>query len=197
MLRQQIARCLSVLGHPLIVFPFAGWIALSSKRSGTYVVPWALAFFALLALGVLLYSWLQVCAGRWSHIDASHPHERRSLHGLLLTVFSVSAAAVAWFQPHARGVTLGLILSCFLIGAAMLASHWLKVSLHVAFLVFAAIILWQASATLMAATLVFTAAVGWSRVELGRHSLAEVLAGSGFGIVAGAALWFMVLQVWA
>jgi membrane-associated phospholipid phosphatase len=148
-------------------------------------------------LGVLLYCCLQVYFGRWSHIDANHPRERRAFNRFLLMVFSVCAAALAWFQPHAREVRLGLSLSCFIIVAAMVASRWLKVSLHVAFLIFAAIVLWQASVPLMAAALGFTVAVGWSRVELGRHSVAEVLAGSALGLIAGGALWFVVLQVWA
>ena len=178
MWRLQVARCLSILGHPLVFFPLAAWIALASRTSGVEVLPLALAFFALLALGVMLYSWLQVRRGRWGHVDASLPRERRSLNGLLLAVLSVSALVV-WFQPHARGLALGITMSCFLIGAALLTARWLKVSLHVAFLVFASTILWQVSLAVVAGALVFTAAAGWSRLELGRHLLAEVLFGAG------------------
>ena len=114
---------------------------------------------------------------------------------MLLAALSVSALVV-WFQPHARGLALGITLSCFLIGAALLTARWLKVSLHVAFLVFASTVLWQVSLALVAGALVFTAAVGWSRLELGRHSLAEVLVGGGLGLVAGGVFWFVVLQIW-
>lgn len=195
MWRRQVARSLSILGHPLVVSPLAAWIALTSRTSGVQVLYWALAFFGLLAFGVMLYSWVQVRTGHWSHVDASLPRERRSLNGFLLAALSVSSA-VLWLQPHARGVALGLTLSCFPIGAAMLAARWLKVSLHVAFMVFASIFLWQASLTLMVGALVFTAAVGWSRLELGRHSLAEVVVGAGLGFAAGVAFWFVVLQLW-
>lgn len=196
MWRLQAARCLSILGHPLVFFPLAAWIALASRTSEIQVLPLALAFFALLALGVMLYSWLQVRRGRWSHVDASLPGERRSLNGLLLAALSVSAV-VMWLQPHARGVALGITLSCFVIGAAMLTAQWLKISLHVAFLVFASAILWQLSLALVAAALVFAVAVSWSRLELGRHSLAEVLVGAALGFVAGGAFWFVVLQIWS
>ena len=195
MWRQQVARSLSVLGHPLVVFPLAAWIALASRTSGVQVLPLALTFFALLAFGVMLYSWAQVRRGHWGHVDATLPRERRSLNSFLLAAFSVSAV-VLWFQPHAHGVALGLTLSCFIIGAAMLTARWLKISLHVAFVVFASTILWQVSLALMAGALVFTAAVGWSRLELGRHSLVEVLVGAGLGFAAGGAFWFVVLQIW-
>ena len=194
MSRQQVARSLSILGHPLVVFPLAGWIALASHTSSIQVLPLALTFFALLAFGVMLYSWVQVRRGRWGHVDATLPRERRSLNGFLLAAFSVSAV-VLWFQPHARGVALGLTVSCFLIGAAMLTSRWLKISLHVAFVVFASTILWQVSLALTAGALLFTAAVGWSRLELGRHSLAEVLVAAGLGFAAGGTFWYVVLRI--
>ena len=195
MWRLQVARCLSIVGHPLVFFPLAVWMAIASGTSGGQALPLALVFFALLGLGVMLYSWLQVRSGRWGHVDASLPHERRSLNGLLLSALSVSALVV-WFQPHARGLALGITLSCFLVCAALLTARWLKASLHVAFLVFASAILWQVSLGLVAGSLAFAVAVGWSRLELRRHSVAEVLVGAGLGLVAGGAFWFVVLQVW-
>jgi len=194
MLRHQVARALSILGHPFVFFPFAIWIALASRNSGGQTLPLALAFFALLALCVMVYSWLQVRRGRWGHVDASLPRERRSLNGLLLAALSISALVV-WYQPYARGLALGITLSCFLIGAALLTARWLKVSLHVAFLVYASSILWLVSPAVVAGALVFAAAVGWSRIELGRHSLAEVLVGAGLGVIAGGAFWFVALEI--
>ena len=116
MWRPQVARCLSIVGHPLVFLPLAVWTAIASGTSGGRVLPLALAFFALLALGVMSYSWLHVRSGRWGHVDASLPHERRSLNGLLLSALSVSAL-IMWFQPRARGLALGITLSCFLVGA--------------------------------------------------------------------------------
>jgi len=195
MWRRQVARSLSILGHPLVVSPLAAWIALASHTAGVQVLHLALTSFALLAFGVMLYSWVQVRRGRWGHVDASLPRERRSLNGFLLAALSVSAV-VLWFQPHARGVAVGFTLSSFLVGTAMLTARWLRVSLHVAFVVFASIILWQVSLALVVGALLFTAAVGWSRLKLGRHSLAEVVVGAGLGFTAGAAFWFVVLQIW-
>jgi membrane-associated phospholipid phosphatase len=191
--REPVARALSVAGHPLVCLPLATWIAIASDTSGQQVRRVALAFFALFALGVMLYSWRQVRRGRWGHVDASLPRERRSLNGVLLAALCASAVVV-WAQPHARGLAVGITVSCFLIGAAMLAAPWLKVSLHVAFLAFAATLLWRASPAWVAGALLFTGAVGWSRLELGRHSRGEVLAGAGLGLVAGGAFWFAVLS---
>jgi membrane-associated phospholipid phosphatase len=195
MWRRQIARSLSIVGHPLVVSPGATWIALASRTSGARVVPLALALFALLAVCIAVYSWTQVRSGRWTHVDASASRERRSLNSFLLAVLSVCAAAL-WLQPHARAIALGLTLSCCVIGAAMLAAGRLMISLHVAFVVFASIILWQVSVTVVAGALVFTAAVGWARLELGRHTLAEVVAGAALGFAAGGAFWFVLPHIW-
>jgi membrane-associated phospholipid phosphatase len=74
---------------------------------------------------------------------------------------------------------------------AQLLRRWLKVSLHAAFAMFSAALVWQSPAV-FALSLGLAVAVGWSRCELHRHTPREVLvgllagaaAGLGFGLLA-------------
>jgi len=61
------------------------------------------------------------------------------------------------------------------------------VSLHAAFAVFAVALVWPQLAPTLA-TAALAAGVGWSRLVLGRHTLAEVLLGLLFGAAGGAAM---------
>ena len=65
--------------------------------------------------------------------------------------------------------------------------RWLKVSLHAAFAVFAAALVWPgvASVSLM---LALAAGVAWSRLVLQRHTLAEVVVGLLLGSASGLVL---------
>src|SRR3546814_3291224 len=101
-------------------------------------------------------------------VDASGRGERRSLNRFLLLLFAVATLATwAWAS---REFALGLALSALLVAAAMLSARWCKLSLHVAFAMYAAVLLVQLSWLACAAGILFVAAVAWSRLVLDRHA---------------------------
>jgi hypothetical protein len=127
----------------------------------------------------------QVRAGRWSHVDASVRHERKSLNVVLGGVCLLSAVLL-WFLTRRPYMSLGLALSGALIVIALLIARWVKVSLHAAFAAFATALLWPIKLAVIAGVLL-TAAVVWSRLVLGRHVAADVAAGLVLGAAAGGA----------
>jgi membrane-associated phospholipid phosphatase len=144
---------------------------------------------AALAASVLGFSWFQVRAGRWSHVDASARKERTSLN-VFLAVLLVLSAALLWLLTPRSILSMALALSGALIVVALLTARWVKVSLHAAFAAFAAALLWPIMPAFLIGVIV-TAAVVWSRLILGRHVVADVVAGLLFGTAAGAGyqLW--------
>jgi membrane-associated phospholipid phosphatase len=139
----------------------------------------------MLGVVVLGFSWLQVRAGRWSHIDASVRNERNSLN-VFLGVLCLLSAVLLWFLTRRPYMSLGLALSGALIVIALLIARWVKVSLHVAFAAFATALLWPIKLAVVAGVLL-TAAVVWSRLVLGRHVAADVAAGLLLGAAVGSA----------
>jgi hypothetical protein len=178
------ARALSILGHPLLTLPAAA-LCLAAHRGfdAGRLARLALALGAAAAL-VTAYSWWQVRRRRWQHVDASGRGERRALNRFLLVVFAV-AAALLWTSTAQRELALGLALAALLVLAAMLSSHWCKLSLHVAFAMYAAVLLAQVSWLACAAGLVFAGAVAWSRIALSRHVPRDLAAGAVAGAAAG------------
>jgi hypothetical protein len=178
-----IARALSVIGHPALLMPAAVAWSASARGAPPPVLHLAVSASIAVALAVGAYSLWQVRAGRWSHVDASVPGERRQLNVfLVLLLFGVSGALWGFGQPLL--VSLGLGLGGALVLAAHLLRRWLKVSLHASFAVYAAALLWPA-ALAVGAVLLLAAAVSWSRLALRRHTPAEVLAGLAAGAAAG------------
>jgi membrane-associated phospholipid phosphatase len=140
---------------------------------------------------VLAFSFWQVRRGQWQHVDASAPTERRSLNFFLAIVLFLGAA-VAFYQPPGPGLSLGLLLSGLLIVAVMLASPWVKLSLHASFAAFAVMLLWPLKLWYVALASVAAASICWSRVVLGRHTIVEVLGGSLLGGLFGACFWVVL-----
>jgi membrane-associated phospholipid phosphatase len=158
------------------------WSA-SARGAPPPVLHLAVSASVAVALAVGAYSLWQVRAGRWSHVDAPVPGERRQLNVfLVLLLFGVSGALWAFGQPLL--VSLGLGLGGAVVLAAHLLRRWLKLSLHASFAVYAAALLWPA-ALAAGAVLLLAVAVSWSRLALRRHTLAEVLAGLAVGAAAG------------
>lgn len=146
---------------------------------------WPLAVIGGIGAALLGLAVRQVRRGRWQHVDASRPAERRTLNGALLAVL-LGTAAVSWWLTGPSIPTRTLVAAAGIIVAALVLTPWLKLSLHVAFAVLAAFI----PGTLAAGLVLGALAVGvaWARLALRRHTLRDVIAAAACAAVAGAAL---------
>ena len=183
----RLARGISILGHPLLLTPLAGlaaWIAgggAGMHAAGIVIVA------GLAALLVMGYSTRRVRSGDWAHVDASGRGERRSLNRFLLLGFvAATIAGVALRWP--ASVSLSLLLSASMVASAMLAARWCKASLHLAFAVFSAGLLYAVSAWAVAAGLLVALAIAGSRLHLRRHVGADLWCGAVIGAGRGGVL---------
>lgn len=184
---QALARALSIFGHPMLVLPLAV-VVIAAGRGDRAAAVWSALGFGVFAAIVMGYSGWQVRRGRWHHVDASAHHERDHLNRVLLAALVVGAVLVAWrgTQPV---FALGMALSAAVILVAILTARWCKLSLHLAFAVFAAWLLRELGTPWMLAALLFAVAIAWSRLALHRHAPRDLIAGALAGSAAGAAFW--------
>jgi membrane-associated phospholipid phosphatase len=183
-----LARALSILGHPLLSLPMAALLLAANRGAGPARLSALVLGLGVIAIGVMAYSRWQVRRNRWRHVDASGREERRTLNRFLLLLFAAGALAV-WALSPQREFALGLALSALLVAAAMLSARWCKLSLHVAFAMYAAVLLVQLSWPACMAGVAFAAAVAWSRLALARHAPRDLVAGAIAGLLAGLAFW--------
>ena len=186
--RTAVARWISILGHPLLLAPMAGLAAwLATDGAGTQALGIVIAGL-LTALLVMGYSIWRVRSGAWAHVDASGRGERRGLNRFLLAgliAASIAGYALHWPPP----LLLSLLLSAAMVAAAMLAAHWCKPSLHLAFAVYSAGLLHAVSGWAVAAGLLAALTIAWSRLHLRRHVVVDLWCGTIIGAAAGAAFW--------
>lgn len=156
-------------------------VALSDRSAET-----ALLVVSGVAAAVFAYTLIQARSGRWADMDASRQSERVELNVFLVLALCVSTAA-AWALDAASKLILGLALAAAIVVAALLLRTLFKLSLHVAFAIYAVFVVWPNS-TAAAAFAVLACAVAWSRLVLRRHTRIEVVAGGIAGAAAGLAL---------
>jgi membrane-associated phospholipid phosphatase len=191
-MNHALARAVSISGHPMVALPLAA-LAVTAVRGQYRIALWMALGFTAFAAVVMAYASWQVRRGRWSHVDASDKSERRSLNRFLLVALLASTACAAWFGFPAQ-LMLGLALSAAMVATAMLTSRWCKLSLHMAFVMFAVFLLlldapWWAGL----AGLCFAGAVAWSRLVLQRHVPRDLIAGIAIGALAGTAFALAVV----
>lgn len=191
---RKLARIVSILGHPLVSLPVAALLLAAHQGAGPARLSSLLLGLGAIAVGVMGYSRWQVRRQRWRHVDASAHGERRSLNRFLLLLFAIATLA-AWAWAPQREFALGLAMSALLIATAMLSTRWCKLSLHVAFAMYASVLLVQLSWPACAAGIAFTIAVAWSRLALDRHAARDLIAGAIAGLLAGLAFWRLLPAV--
>ena len=178
------ARLVSILGHPLLVLPLA--LLLPMAAAGTAGTARAAIGVAVCAAVVMGWSWWRVRRGHWRHVDASDVRERRDLNVFLLPLLP-PGALLALPQPQ---LAWRLALAAAIVAVALLSARWCKLSLHAAFAVYAALLLWAWHPGAGLAMLAFAAAIVASRLVLARHTLRDVVAGVVAGAFAGLATWW-------
>lgn len=174
----SLARAISIAGHPAVLMPVAAMIA-----SPTGIDTTALAVSLACAGAVLGYSLYKAHRGDWIHIDASAPAERAQLNRRV-AIGLLAVAGALWLIGLHFGFPLVVGLSGLIVAIGHLTRRVAKLSLHVAFAVFAAFLVWPNH--IAAAALALAAAgVAWSRLALQRHVAADIILGALAGTAAG------------
>ncbi|MGO1071570.1 hypothetical protein [Lysobacter sp. CA199] len=178
-----LARAVSIVLHPFAIFLLLTLLGVDK------LAPRAMTH-ALLGIGVAIaVTWLFVLqrrySGRWGTVDASHRSERPLLYWVLLAVL-----AVCWWWMRGLGGSLsaGIVSVAAMLIVAAVLNAWIKLSLHMASLAFAAVSLIGLSLPWACAAAALLPVLGWARLRMARHSAAEVIGGTVLGLLAGAVL---------
>lgn len=174
----RAARAISIAGHPFVLIPLA--VALASRNLTTAAI-----VAATTALPIYLITRRRVHRGEWSDYDVSRQDQRSSLYWISFPVMALAAVALHLSGAGAR-MMHGVLAGVGMLAAGMIGNRWLKISMHMMFDTFAAVIVARVYPALLPVAIVVVLLVGWARLEMKRHTLAEVLAGIALGLAAGA-----------
>lgn len=182
--RHRFASLVSAIIHP-IVFPLVTLVVLSyayTHSVGATLV-YTVVALALTALPVALLVLVQVRRGKWTDLDVSVRRQRYALYPVTLGFLGLLAFVYYRLQAPREAIVsvLALVGSNVINGIVNLV--W-KISAHATTAAACASLLWQLSPghTWGPPAAAGAALVGWSRVELRRHTAGQVFAGWLVGI---------------
>jgi hypothetical protein len=184
MSRIAFARAVSIAGHPftfvvlLMLLPFFTRGQLGALRlTGIVIVA------ALVPLGLFMRH--RYTSGRWQTVDASARADRPVAY---LAGFAVLLPMSLYFLFLERSSSLfrGCVAIAGMFGVAFALNRWIKLSGHVAFASFTALILGNIRFAYAVPVGLFIPLLAWSRLALQRHTLAEVIGGLALGLSVAA-----------
>jgi membrane-associated phospholipid phosphatase len=184
--RAEVARWVSIIVHP-IAFPLlALGIALYlATNSLTSTLGWLVLAMALTSLPVTFVVVLQVIRRKWTDLDVSVRKQRYALYPFGIACMLLLTLSYAHFDAPTVAVRSGyaLVIANIVDG---LVNFLYKVSAHATGAAASAALIWIAAPFFGLSVLATIAAllVGWSRVELKRHTWGQVLLGWSVGVAA-------------
>ncbi len=189
--RRKLARVLTEVFQPPVVV-FALLLISPARESG---FPESIGYGLLGAFFVcvlpLAYLLLQIKLGR---ITDHHVSDRRQRPALLFMALVSVVAGLVVLQLVNGPVSVSVMIIALIAGIGILAvvSAFWKMSGHASALSAAVVITVLMFGPAWAPLLLLIPAVGWSRLVLRAHTLAQVIAGSLFGSVVIAGLWWLL-----
>lgn len=187
--RRQLARLVTeVLAPPPVTAALLIVIAFHSAPTAVDAFRWALLTVLFVSIAPLVYILDQVRRRRLTdhHIVRREQRPLPMLVGVSSVLIGL-ALLVALGAPRelvalVTAMTVGL-------GACLAVTLVWKISVHTATVAGVVVILTLVFGPAMLVFSLFLFMVGWARVELRKHTLAQVIAGSGLGAVVAAVIF--------
>lgn len=184
----RVARAVTEAGAPWVLN-----VVVPLVLGGAVGAPWW-GLFAAAISGVVPICFIAQGVLR-QRIGDHHVTERRERHGVLAFILSLLVAGlvvelVAGAPRQVVGLTAAGLATLGAIAVVTVAARW-KISVHTAVSAGSALILAAALSPWWLLTLAATPAIGWSRVRLGDHTLAQVCAGAALGAAVASAVYLL------
>jgi hypothetical protein len=190
---RRLAEGISQLVSPPVVA--AGMIALASARAAASgVLPaqawlWGLGLALMAVAAPLLYLRWLVRVGRVSEMDVRRRHQRLRPMAFALAAGMAALCTLEWGGAPLFLCLVASLLWLLMAGLMAVSVRW-KISVHTAMAGAGLALLWACCQPAWAVGGLLL--VGWARVRLGCHTVAQVAAGSAWGLalfIVGVALY--------
>ncbi|WP_041779627.1 phosphatase PAP2 family protein [Belliella baltica] len=184
MTKLQIAKLISIIGHPLLVGSlYVIFISFYDLEKNTAVII-SIAILSVVTFPILIHNYIKTKRGTYSNFDVSDQKQRRGFYPFSILLFTICLILfVILHFPKVVLVTtasfLGMLISMALV------NFKIKASLHLAIALFIVPKFFEISMILGLGFLLFGICIGWSRLTLGRHSMQEISLGSIIGFLFG------------
>ena len=183
-MKNRLALRISQIAHPISLLvgflAYSLFFILEPIKAG-----WTLAGTLLLGILPLIF-WNEYHrrTGRYTNFDVSLRKQRYSLYLWMLFLGTV-VFGFLWLSDQPRSVLSGGLVLLQLLLVSFLLNFRIKISLHLAIAAYISIALFPINFALGGALIVFLPLIAWSRWQLDRHRVIELVVGAILGLICG------------
>jgi len=188
--KKRIASLISNFGNPftlLFLFTlYSCFVYLPFERALKIIL--LILFLALVPTGLFIV--FNVKRGKYSNYDVSNQKQRPSLYlfSLVVILFILGGLLI---NHEPQFIIGGCIAAFSLLLASFMVNMKIKCSLHTSFAVFIAIAFLRLNIYWSLGLFIFSILMGWSRLELHRHTNQEVVIGAILGSTIGVLFYLL------
>ena len=188
-LRQTVAAAISAIIHP-VALPLLTLAVITYTATGSLGYSLILAALALLLTSAPVAALVsfQVLRGHWTDLDFSVRQQRYILYPIGMVCAALMVATLVAMNAPATAIATALALALANVVDGLINFAY-KVSAHAATAAACAALLWLHAPIWGPPVALAAALVGWSRVELGRHTAGQVILGWTVGVASVLAVY--------
>ncbi len=189
-MRQRLAKYVSTIGHPLISLPVFTIVVMFMKESTRKAFFISVLIIGGVILPMVVWIMIRTRKGKYSNFDVSERAQRKSLFVFVIPLLGF-VTLILFLTEQSLNTCLSVLFALILSVVSQIMNFFIKSSLHVSLTIYLAALVLPMSIGFGSFILLFSFLIGWSRIELGRHTKKEVFAGAIIGVVISASMLFV------
>lgn len=182
-MKQKIARFISVAGHPLLTIPLYVALVTFASADGQKAAFNSFLIIGCIFVPLILWLYLKSKNGSYTNFDVSDRKQRKSVFVFIIPILCIVTFIVYKTGAQSNPVFQSLLFALILVTVLQISNFYIKSSLHVSFNIYLSFLVMGADYKLGIIVLLLTIPIAWSRIELSRHTLKEVITGGTIGLV--------------
>ena len=189
-MKLKLAKCISVIGHPLLTIPLFVILVMFSSNDLHKAILVTLLIVGCVFVPAILIMYIKSKNGSYTNFEVSDRQQRKSMFLYILPLL-VAVTLTLFITKQPTNICISVLFATLLVFVSQLVNYFIKSSLHVSLNIYLSFLVATVNFPIGFILFLFTALLGWSRVALGRHSLKEVIVGCFLG------LFVSVLMIYA
>ncbi len=185
-----LARYISVAGHPLLTLPGCSLVALFRYEPLANASLLALLLVSGLFVPLAVSMYRKQLKGVHTNFDVSDQKQRQTWYYLVISLL-LGVTLVVYLTNQSYILRLSFLMATLLLVTSQFVNQFIKSSLHVSLNTYLAFLLLLLDLKIGVLCLAFIPLVGWSRFQLNRHTLVELVTGGVVGAMFGGLLYYL------
>jgi len=183
-MKQKIAKYISIFGHPFITLSVFILIVMFTFEEFHKALLVSFLIVGCVIIPNTIRNYMKTKNGEYTNFDVSVRKQRNSLYIFAILLLSLMTA-VLFSTGQSKNLCLGVFFGLILLIVSYLVNFFIKCSGHVSLTIYLAFLIIPLNLSLGIIVLSFSSLIGWSRIELKRHTIKEIFTGAIIGLIIG------------